>query len=75
MIMFYLEHDEMINDIDILRSAKLLIDQQGDFAGLEAAGRADAFLANGDMEGHLVWIKIGKRIEELSNTDHRGKVH
>ncbi len=41
----------MTSDIDIYRSAKLLIDQHGEDAGLETAMRAHAMLEKGDMEG------------------------
>ncbi len=37
----------MVGDLDIYRSAKLLIDQHGEDAGLEAAMRADAMLEKG----------------------------
>ncbi len=42
-----IDHVEMISDLDILRSANLLIDQHGEDAGLEAAMRADAMLEKG----------------------------
>ncbi len=34
----------MVSDLDIYRSARLLVAQHGDDAGLEAAMRADAML-------------------------------
>ncbi len=52
------------SDLDILRSAKLLIDQHGEDAGLEAAMQADRQLAAGDMDGkracrlHAWWRAI-----------------
>ena len=39
----------MTSDLDIFRSAKLLVDQHGEDAGIEAAMRADAMLENGDV--------------------------
>ncbi len=44
----------MVTDLDIWRSANLLIQQHGDQADLEAAQRADAMLDKGDMGGRLV---------------------
>ena len=41
----------MVSDLDIYRSAKLLIDQHGEDAAIEAAMRADKMLAAGDMDG------------------------
>ncbi len=44
----------LTSDLDIYRSAKLLIDQHGEdapiFAAMQAAKRADALLEAGDME-------------------------
>ncbi len=55
----------MTSDLDIYRSANELIEQHGDAADIEAAMRADACLAAGDMEGEAVWLRIVKAIEEL----------
>ncbi len=41
----------MPSEIDIYRSASVLIREDGDGAALEAAQRADAMLERGDMEG------------------------
>ncbi len=41
----------MIPDLDIYRSANLLVKQHGDDAPIEAAMRADAMLEKGDLEG------------------------
>ena len=38
-------------DIDIWRAAKLLIDQHGNAAAIEAVKRADALAAQGDAAG------------------------
>ena len=55
----------MIPDLDIYRAAKLLIDQHGADAALNAAGRADQLLEDGDIEGAAVWRAIVGAIEEL----------
>ena len=55
----------MTSELDIYRSANELIKQYGDAADIEAAMRADARLAAGDMEGEAVWLQIVKAIEEL----------
>jgi len=52
-------------DIDIERSACVLIQQYGDDAKLEAALRADEFLEDGDWLGALVWRRIVEAIERL----------
>ncbi len=48
----------MIPDLDIYRSANVLIRERGEDAALEAAQRADAMLAKGDLEGQAVWKRI-----------------
>ncbi len=55
----------MIPDLDIYRSANLLVEQHGEDAPLEAAMRADQMLEAGDMEGFAVWKRILKAAEEL----------
>ncbi len=55
----------MASDLDIYRSANLLVAQHGENAGLEAAMRADKLLAAGDMDGKRVWVRIMKAVEEL----------
>jgi hypothetical protein len=44
----------MIEDPDVFRAAKLLIDQHGDGAALKAAHRGDELLEEGDPEGFAV---------------------
>ena len=44
----------MTSDIDIWRSANLLVKKHGEDAGIQAAMRADAMLANGDLDGYAV---------------------
>ena len=55
----------MVNDVDIYRSAKLLIDQHSSDAPIHAAMQADAMLATGDLDGAAVWRRIVTAINEL----------
>lgn len=55
----------MVPDLDIYRSAKRLIKQHGDEAPIFAAMRVDAMAEAGDEEGHQVWRRISKAIDEL----------
>ncbi len=59
----------MTSDIDIYRSANELIEQHGEADDIEAAMRADEWLAAGDMEGEAVWLRIVKAIEELMSKE------
>jgi hypothetical protein len=55
----------MTDDLDIYRAAKLVIDRHGGEAALQAAGRADFLLEEGDAEGAAIWRRIMVAIEEL----------
>jgi hypothetical protein len=55
----------MIDDPDICRAAKLVIDQRSEEAATFAAGRADDLLEEGDIDGSAVWRRILAAIEEL----------
>ena len=55
----------MIPDLDIYRSANVLVKQHGQDAPIEAAMRADAMLDNGDLDGFAVWKRVIKAVEEL----------
>ena len=48
----------MIDEPDIFRAAKLLMDHHGDDAALRAARRADELLEEGDVDGSAVWGRI-----------------
>jgi len=56
----------MISDLDVWRAANPLIRQHGGDAGIEAARKADQMLARGDLEGELLWIRIGRAIAALN---------
>jgi hypothetical protein len=53
------------SDLDIYRSANILLREHGEDAPIEAAMRADALLEAGDMEGHAVWVRIVKAVGDL----------
>ncbi len=57
----------MPTDLDILRSAKVLIEYHGEDAKLVAAQRADVMLAKGDADGHGVWPRIVRAIDTLQH--------
>ncbi len=48
----------MTSGLDIYRSASLLVKQHGQDAPIEAAMRADAMLAKGDLGGYADWRRI-----------------
>ena len=55
----------MIPDIDIHRSAWLMIRRYGDDAAGQAAMRGDELLDRGDLDGMLVWQAISSAIRRL----------
>ncbi len=55
----------MIPDLDIYRSAQVLVKRHGEDAPIHAAMRADAMLDKGDLEGYAVWKRILRAVEEL----------
>ncbi len=59
----------MIPDLDIYRSARLLVQQHGEDALFHAAMRADAMLEAGDLGGYAVWKRILRAVEELQGTE------
>ncbi len=59
----------MTSDLDIYRSANLLVKQHGKDAPIHAAMRADAMLEAGDLEGQVVWKRIVRAVEEIQRTD------
>ena len=64
-----------MNDIDLWRAAKLLVDRHGEEASIEAAKRADDMLEQGDMEGKAVWLRILEAVKELQSVEPAGAVH
>ncbi len=65
----------MILDLDIYRSAQVLVKQHGQDAPIHAAMRADAMLEKGDMDGDAVWKRILRAVEELRRVEPRARVH
>ncbi|MEE8099722.1 MAG: hypothetical protein V3T13_07285 [Hyphomicrobium sp.] len=59
----------MVSDLDIYRSAKLLIGRYGPQASVHAAMEADRLLAEGDMAGKRTWVRIMWAIEELERIE------
>ena len=59
----------MIPDLDIYRSAQVLVKRHGEDAPIEAAMRADAMLEAGDLGGYVVWKRILRAVGELQGTE------
>jgi hypothetical protein len=59
----------MTSDLDIYRSANILIKQHGQDAPIHAAMRADELLEAGDLEGCAVFKRVLRAVEELQRTE------
>ena len=59
----------MTSDLDVYRSAWLMVQQHGDNAEIQAAMRADTLLDQGDMEGRRVWLRIVEAIREVQSRE------
>jgi hypothetical protein len=55
----------MTDDIDIYRTANVLVELHGEDAPIQAAMKADALLEAGDINGQAVWKRILAAVEEL----------
>ena len=55
----------MTSDLDIYRTANVLLKQHGQDAPIQAAMRADELLEAGDLEGCAVFKRVIKAVEEM----------
>lgn len=60
-----------MEEIDIWRTAKLLIDSHGENAWLEAAQRADYALLERQLAVAAVWTRIWRAVEALQQKRRR----
>ncbi len=58
----------MIPDLDIFRSANVLVKQHGQDAPIHAAMQADAMLEKGDLDGYAAWRRILRAIGGTAKT-------
>ncbi len=65
----------MILDLDIYRSAQVLVKHHGADAPIHAAMRADAMLEAGNLDGYAVWKRILRAVEELQGAAPGARVH
>ncbi len=59
----------MIPDLDIYRSAQVLVKQHGADAPVHAAMQADELLEAGDLEGCATWKRILRAVEDLQRAE------
>ena len=61
----------MTSDLDIYRTANVLIREHGQEAALEAAQRADTMLEKGSMAGQMIWKRVLAAIKEIQREEPR----
>ncbi len=59
----------MTLDLDIYRSASILVKQYGEDAPIHAAMRADELLDKDDLDGYAAWRRILRAVGEIQGTD------
>ena len=64
-----------IDDIDIYRAAKLLIDKHSDEAAIIAIKHATKMLDDGDVDGYSVWKRIANAITDTQRETPRPGEH
>jgi len=62
-----------LEEIDIWRTAKILIDSHGDQAKLQAAMRADKALEDGYPDAVHVWKRVMRAIADLQRMNRCGR--
>jgi len=66
---------KVTSQIDIYRTAKLMIDQHGAGAWIECATKHREHVANGDEEGAAVWLRVADAIATMDDMEASGVVH
>ena len=61
----------MTSEIDIYRTANVLIREHGEGADLVAAERADAMLEKGSLVGQRVWRRVLAAVKEIQRREPR----
>ena len=59
----------MTTDLDIYRTASVLIREHGEDATLEAAQRADKFLEDGKLAASAVWRRVLRAVKEIQREE------
>jgi hypothetical protein len=62
----------MVDELDIYRTARLMVNQHGPDAPIHVAMRQDQLSASGDIEGANVWKRVLAAIDVLLVNDRGG---
>jgi hypothetical protein len=61
----------MTSDLDLYRTANVLIREHGEDADLQAAMRADAMLEKGSLDGQRVWKRVLAAVKKIQRQEPR----
>ena len=61
----------MTSDLDIYRTANVLVKHYGEDAAIEAAQHADAMLEKGCLDGQRVWKRVLAAVKEIQRQEPR----
>ena len=61
----------MASELDIFRTANVLVKHYGEDAAPEAAQRADAMLEKGSLDGQRVWKRVLAAVKEIQRDEPR----
>jgi hypothetical protein len=61
----------MTSEIDVFRTANVLIREHGEDAAMEAAQRADAMLEKGSVDGQRMWRRVLAAVKEIQRQEPR----
>ena len=64
-----------MTDLDIYRTANLLIQKHGEGAYMQAVKRRDEMQRKGDTEGWQVWRRVITAVVKLQGDASKGPVH
>ena len=68
-------HARTVRDLDIWRTAQVLIDTHGDNAWVEAIKRVDSAMDDDRPEIAGVWRQVSRAVEQLQKMSSSGAVH
>ena len=62
---------QMVANVEVYRTASVLIREHAEDAALEAAQRADAMLEKGSVDGQRVWKWVLAAVKEIQREEPR----
>ena len=62
-------------DLDIYRTAAIIVKEHGEDAATHAAMRADELIEAGNTEGRTVWLRVLAAVKDLMTTEPEGPLH